>query len=201
MDRRRLVRGGGGRARDRRLDQPARGGRGHDAEHTDERADRRRQREAGEHRRVGEPRQRPHHEPHPPERDVEEGAHQARVELLAGAAGDLAPRLPRRGRLLVRARRRDHVEDVRDRDDSPGERDLLTGEPVRIPVAVPALVVVADRLEPWAEPPGERRHELVAVLRMALEDLPLVVTRTSRLRRGSHRAPRASRRREGAQPS
>ena len=65
-------------------------GRGRDdRDPAERRADERRQRQAGEEWGVGEPRERAHHEPHPAERDVHEGAHEPGVELRSGAACEL----------------------------------------------------------------------------------------------------------------
>jgi hypothetical protein len=116
-----------------------------------------------------------HHEPHAAEGDVHERAHEPRVELVAGATGELGAGLGRRGGLLVRPGRRDHVENVCDRDDASSERNLIAGDPARVPLAVPAFVVVADRLGPLAEPLAERLDERFAVDRMEAELLPLLV--------------------------
>ena len=135
------------------------------------------ERDAAEDRRLREPRERPHREPQAPERDAQERAHDARIELLAGAARDLVARIDGIARVLVRARRGDHVEDVGDRDDAAGERDAVAGGAVRIALAVPALVVVCDRVRPLAEPRAQRRGEAGAELGMAADQLPLRVRR------------------------
>ena len=80
--------------------------------------------------------ERPAGEVQPAERDVEEGPHHLGVELGAGAAGQLEAGLGRRQRLLVGPGRGHAVVHVRDRDDPPGEGDLLAREPARVALAV-----------------------------------------------------------------
>ena len=128
----------------------SRRGQGRDA--TERSAERRRQREPGEQWGMGEPGERPHHDPHAPEGDAHEGPYEPRVELLAGAADDLFASGGRRRRLLVGARRGDHVVDVGDRDDAAGEGNRFSGDAVRVARAVPTLVVVTDCVRPFAEP-------------------------------------------------
>jgi hypothetical protein len=122
-----------------------------------------------------EPGEGAHDEPHPAERDVHERSHKPRIELCSGAARELGASLGRRRSLLVRPCRRDHVEHVCDRDDASGEGNLIAGDPARVPLAVPAFVVVADRLGPLAEPLAERLDERFAVDGMEAELLPLLV--------------------------
>ena len=128
-----------------------------------------------------EPRQRAHHEPHLAERDVHEGTHEARVELRPCTACELGAGLGRAGRLLVRARRGDHVVDVGDRDDASGEWDLLSGDATRVALAVPVLVVVPDRVGPRAQPFVEGLDERLAVQGMAAQLLPFLVRRLAGL--------------------
>ena len=96
-----------------------------------------------------------------------------RVELRARAPLDLAyaPRRARAGR--GRGARRHRVEHLGDEDDARAERDVLAGEAVRIPRAVPALVVVqhpvGDRID------AEALEHAVADLRVPLNDEPLGV--------------------------
>src|SRR4051794_4083732 len=70
----------------------------------------------------------------------------ARAELLAAAPVDLLERLRQGARGTVRAVGGHGVERVGDRQDACGERDLLTGEAVRVAAAAEALVVAADHL-------------------------------------------------------
>src|SRR6266568_1995179 len=71
----------------------------------------------------------------------EEGLGGAWIELDAGVAGDLRPRLLDRLALAIGAVAGDGVERVRDGEDPRAERDLLAGEPARITRSVPALLV------------------------------------------------------------
>src|SRR6266516_5211913 len=139
------------------------------------------ERQAGQDRRVRQPRQRAHDEAHPSEREVDEGPHESRIELRARAARDLRPSFRRVAGLLVRARRGDDVEDVGDRHDASGERDLLAGDPTRVALAVPTLVVVADRFDPFAEPLAQRRDHLLSEQRMLPQLVPFLVGRLAGL--------------------
>jgi hypothetical protein len=125
---------------------------------------------------VREPRDWPHHEPHLPQGDVYECPHESGVELRAGTAGDLLAALYSGRRLLVRARRSDHVEDVCDRDDPARERDLGSSDSPWVALAVPALVVVPDGLGPFAEPIAKGLHKNFAGQWMELDLLPLLVS-------------------------
>ena len=128
-----------------------------------------------------EPRNRAHHEPHLPQGDVHECPHESGVELRAGTARNLLPTLHGGRSLLVRARRSDHVEDVRDRDDPAREGDLGSGDSPWVALAVPALVVVPHSLGPFAEPFAKRFHQNFAGLRMELDLLPFLVSRLAGL--------------------
>ncbi len=64
-----------------------------------------------------------------------------RVELLAGLRDDLLSRGGPAYGAAIGAVARHRVERVRDGEDSRGGRDLAPDKPVRIPAAVPALVV------------------------------------------------------------
>ena len=77
-------------------------------------------------------------------------------------------------RLLVRARGGDHVEHVGDGDDAAGERDVVARRALRVALAVPALVVVGDRVRPLPEPRAQRLGQLGAELGMAADQRPLV---------------------------
>ncbi len=153
-------------------------GRGH-TESADERPEARREWQASKQRCVSEPRQWAHHESHAAERDREECPDDVWVELRACAAGDLCAAVLGCRCLLVGTRRGDHVERVCDGDDATGERDLFALEPERVARSVPPFVVRADGLRPFSEPVADRRDELGAELRMAAEDVPLVVGRPS----------------------
>jgi hypothetical protein len=130
---------------------------------------------------VREPRDRAHHEPHLPQGDVHECPHESGVELRAGTARNLLAALYSGRRLLVRARRSDHVENVRNRDDPARERDLGSSDSPWVALAVPALVVVPHSLGPFAEPFAKRFHQNFAGQRMELDLLPLLVSRLARL--------------------
>src|SRR6186997_1329094 len=84
----------------------------------------------------------------------DEDAHDGRVVLRAGAAHELVQSVLFRQRLAVRAVR-DH-RDVRtaDADDPRGKGDLVGGEPVRVPAAVPVLVARANDARHAAERRG-----------------------------------------------
>ena len=128
-----------------------------------ERRRRRRQWQPPEDRGVREPGERAHRETEPAERDTEQRTHDPRVELRSGAARHLLARARGARRLLVRARGRDYVEHVGDRDDPPGQRDLLAGEAGWVALAVPPLMVLAHRGGPLAQPFAQRLDELGAV--------------------------------------
>src|SRR4051812_2672822 len=63
------------------------------------------------------------------------------VELCARAAADLVRGRLDRPRLLVRALMHENVEHVRDVDETALQRDVVAGQPLRVPGPVPALVV------------------------------------------------------------
>ena len=167
-------RGACGQSR-RRCDQAADSGRCGDAEGARQGPEPGCERQASEERCVREPGQRPHDESHSSERDGEKRPDDTRIELCAGTSCDLHARFLGGRSTLVRPRRGDHVERVRDRDDASGERDVSAFEPVRVARSVPALVVVADRVRPRAEPVAHRCDELCAERRVAAEDSPLVL--------------------------
>ena len=81
----------------------------------------------------------------------EEGVNDLRVELPGGLAGDLRQRVWNRSARLVRPVVGHRVEGVGDGHDSTGERDQLTGQPMRIAAAVPALVMGLDDLRFFAQ--------------------------------------------------
>ena len=94
------------------------------------------------------------------------------VELLAGLCEELDHGLVPGERGTVRAVARHRVERVRHGEDARRERDVVPAQPVRIPVSVPALVVVPDDLE--AAPVEERdaAQHLLAEDDVGLEDAP-----------------------------
>src|SRR3989442_12225266 len=73
-----------------------------------------------------------------------EGLDHGGVELPPGLAVDLRPRLLPAAGCAIGAVARHRIQRVGDGEDPRSERDLLGREPVRIAVAVPALVVRAD---------------------------------------------------------
>lgn len=75
-----------------------------------------------------------------------------RIELCPGARDELASGDFPRHRLLVGPFRDDHVVGVCDGGDTPGQRDLFTGEARRIAAPIPSFVVVAGGQSPLSEP-------------------------------------------------
>src|SRR5438552_10016077 len=71
--------------------------------------------------------------------------HAPRAELRSRPVPQLDQSLVLGQRLPVGPGGEHRVERVGDMDDACSERDLLPGQPVRIPLAVEALVVVPDR--------------------------------------------------------
>ena len=67
-----------------------------------------------------------------------------RIERLARFLLQQADRGVEAHRLVIRPLRRQRVEVVDDREDARAERNLLALQPVRIALAVPALVVAED---------------------------------------------------------
>src|SRR5581483_11757619 len=64
---------------------------------------------------------------------------------------------------------------VGDGQDPPAERDVLAGQALGIAVAVPALVVLADRAGPRPEPGVERLDDVGALLGVAPQRGPLLL--------------------------
>ena len=102
-----------------------------------------------------------------------------RTGVPACALQLLARRLVRQ-RGTVRAVRRHRVPGVAGEADAAGERDLAAGEPVRVSVAVPALVLGADRRCEVGER-ADRRHDPLADRGMRAHDPPLRVGQLARL--------------------
>src|SRR5438874_13621350 len=71
-----------------------------------------------------------------------------RVELASRLLDDLGRRLFPAPRAPVGAIARHRIQRVGDREDACAERYLRLAEPVRIAAPVPALVVMANDLEP-----------------------------------------------------
>src|SRR5690606_34815549 len=67
---------------------------------------------------------------------------QARLELLPTLLTEQLANLLGRPGLLVAAPRTQGIEDIRQRDDAPGNRDRLPRQPLRIALAIPALMMV-----------------------------------------------------------
>src|SRR5262249_48042635 len=84
-------------------------------------------------------------------RDRLEGGDHVGVELRARGDADLLAGGGDAGAGAVRPVGRERGERAGDREPAGGERDLLAGQPVRVAVAVPALVVVADDELAFAE--------------------------------------------------
>ena len=80
----------------------------------------------------------------------------------------------------VRPVRRERVPHVRDRHDAPGSGMSVAREPVRVPRAVPALVVVADRRQRPAERIGTA-HQVPPDLGVTLDLLPFIRVQLARL--------------------
>ena len=100
----------------------------------------------------------------------ERGDH-GRVELSSGTALELGERLLLLEPPAVDAVGGHRVVGVDDEDDPRAERDLLGREPIRVPGAVPALVVMEDPVGDGVDAEAVQHPE--ADLRMALEDEPL----------------------------
>ena len=69
-----------------------------------------------------------------------------RIELASALALHFVDRSVHGHAAPVGAIRRECVERIRDQDDPRPERDVRAREPVRVSLAVPALVVVQDEL-------------------------------------------------------
>src|SRR5690349_3247190 len=102
-----------------------------------------------------------------------EGGHHARVEVLSRLAFDGRKPALRIPGLLVRPFRDERVVHVRHGDDARGERDLLALLPVRIPGAVPALVMFARDSAPGREELRLPEHRL-AIDAVLLHDVELI---------------------------
>ena len=78
-----------------------------------------------------------------------------------------------RARAPVRAVARHRVQRVRDREDARAERNLHLADPIRVPGAVPALVVVPNDLQPLALEQRDPAHQLLPEHRVRLEQAAL----------------------------
>ena len=106
---------------------------------------------------------------------LEEEIEHVRVELGAATVAHQLERLARRHRSPVHAVGRDRVVHVGDRRDPPLERNRLTGETARIPLAVEPLVVrPRDRRRDIQELRRRSGHQLVPDLGVPLHRAPLV---------------------------
>ena len=112
---------------------------------------------------------------------LSERFHDGWVELLARLGEDLVVR----GRPLQlpdgTGGRSSSLERVRDGEDARCERDLLSRERVRIPAAVPALVVRADDAEAFALEHGDAAEHLLAENGVRLHAPPLAAAQRARL--------------------
>ena len=116
--------------------------------------------------------------PHPLEH-AHERRHEAGVELCAGAALQLGEALAVGERGAVDAPRRHGVVRVHQAEQSRHHRDLLPGQPVRVPLAVPALVVVAHSRHVALV--QQRLDDLRADHRVPAHEPPLLVGQRARL--------------------
>ena len=66
------------------------------------------------------------------------------LELRPGGVLEAAKRFRHAHRLAIRTGRRHRREGISDRQDAGDQRDLLAGQAIEVPVAVPSLVVMAD---------------------------------------------------------
>src|SRR5262245_8394679 len=106
--------------------------------------------------------------------ELEEHADQVGVELPGpGTLEETPQRVLLVERSLVRALRAKRVVDVDDRHEAGEERDLLPANPVRVPPAVPPLVVVPDDGPDQTERP-HRDDQPIAGGRVLLDELPLL---------------------------
>ena len=108
--------------------------------------------------------------------DALEHVEDQRIELTTSLLAHHRERLLDGQREAVDAVGRERVEDVGDRGDAPLERDRFSGEPVRIAVSVPALVVdERNRRRQLEDLRRGAAQEPVADLGMALHRAPLLV--------------------------
>src|SRR5512133_989142 len=112
---------------------------------------------------------------------VAEGADDRRVELPAGLAEDLVLSGSPRECHPVRTVARHGVERIRDREDPGAPWNLLPCQAVRIAVAVPALVVRANDLEPRALEECDAPEHLLAEDRVRLHLSPFLPGERTRL--------------------
>ena len=109
-----------------------------------------------------------------------QGVDDVGVELRAGARLELGDGARRRQRLAIGPVAEHRPVGVAHRDEAAGERDPVRLDPVRVALAVPALVVEAHdgghRLQA-----GDVRERVGSPLRMAPHDRPLVVGQRPRL--------------------
>ena len=97
---------------------------------------------------------------------LDEGGHDGRVELRAGAAQQLRAGRVGRDRALVRAVGRHGVERVADGDDARAQRDAAAGQAVGVAAAVVALVARSARCgRPARAPARARMRSPIAVWR------------------------------------
>ena len=104
-----------------------------------------------------------------------------RVERPPGLLPEQQQRGLVRHRLVIRPLRRERVEVVDDREDAGAQRDVVAPQPLRIALAVPALVVAQDERRDRV---GERHgaDDLGADLRVNADLLELFLRERARLR-------------------
>src|SRR2546429_595385 len=105
-------------------------------------------------------------------RDLEEGLDGLGAELRATPRADLLERRGERECPRIRPLGRHRVPRVREPDDRRLQRDLVADEAVRVPEAVPTLVVMPDRRHGVLEA-RELRHDLGAPRGVLLDRLEL----------------------------
>ena len=111
----------------------------------------------------------------------DEGLHDGGIQRVARFLFDHPGRFVPRHRIVERPARGEAVEQVHRRQDTGAERDGLPGHPVRVALAVPALVVSEDeRSDRVGEP--HVGHNLGADLRVDPDPLELLVGQGAGLR-------------------
>ena len=107
--------------------------------------------------------------------------HQLRIERASGFVPQQADRAVVAERLVIRPLGRHRVVVVDDRQDARADRNVLAGQPLRIALAVPPLVVAQDQRRHRV---GERHggDDLRADLRVDADLLELFLRERSRLR-------------------
>ena len=103
------------------------------------------------------------------------------IELRAASLAKKLGRLLMRHRRLVDALAGQGVVDIRDRDDSRGDRNAIAFQTIRIPLAIPSLMMARGNVGAHfkqairAATTENGVERTVAQIRMSLDDLPFVV--------------------------